>query len=100
MYMADRPVDAAAAEQLAHAAGRVVANSKVERVAGMAYLQAVFAQAANQALINLLKRHNIISEKELEKCLAEEYETRFKQLSGSSGVIVQSAPLVRPKGDA
>lgn len=94
--MTDRKADAIAAEQLAAAVGRVVGQTRTEKVAGLAYLQATLAQAANQALINILKRHNIISDSELERTLAEVYDERYKSLSGSSGAIVQPAPLVRP----
>lgn len=95
--MSEKPKDEAAAEQLALALKRVLSGTRTERVAGTAYVQSVFAQTAGQALINLLKSKNIISDKEIERVLAEAYNERFKQLSGASGAIVTVPPLVRPQ---
>ena len=94
--MAENAKDSKAARQLMLAIDRVVSNSRIERCAGMGYAQACMAMAATQAIINLLKSKNIISDTEITNALAEEYEMRFKQLSGSQGAAVAPAPVVRP----
>lgn len=83
------------AEQLAAALGRVVSNTRQEKVAGMAYLQAALAQAAVQALIDLLRHKNIFSKEEIDRALSRAYEERFKQLSGSNGAILMPTPMTR-----
>jgi hypothetical protein len=89
--------EAEAIQQLTAAAGRVCGATRVEKIAAYAYLQATLAQAANQALINLLKQHNVVSDGELSRHLARAYEDRFKQLSGANGAILTPAPQVRPQ---
>jgi hypothetical protein len=84
-----------ALQQLSAAAGRVVGATKTEKVAAYAYLQATLANAALQAVINLLKQHNIIGDAELSRMLADCYEDRFKQVSGASGAVLTPAPQVR-----
>lgn len=92
--MSESP-DAKASVRLAETVGRVVSNTKVERVAGMGYMQAVLSQAAVQALINLLKTKNIVSDAELARFLAEQYDERSAQLAGRHGGTPAAAPLVR-----
>lgn len=82
-------------QQLAAAIGRVVSGSRTERVAGIAYLQATLAQAAVQALIDLLKQQNIISQEQIQRALDDAYNDRFRQLSGSNGVLAAPAPTAR-----
>lgn len=93
--MAVDSVDGRAAKQLSLAIERVVSNTRVERCAGMGYAQACMAMAAVQAMINLLKSKNIILDTEIERALADEYERRFRQLSGSQSADVAPAPQVR-----
>jgi hypothetical protein len=83
-------------EQLAAALGRVTANTRTEKVAAMAYLQASLAQAAVQALIDLLRQQNVISQERIQEALNDAYDTRFKQLSGSNGAVVLPHPTARP----
>lgn len=82
-------------EQLAAALGRVISQSRVERVAAMAYLQASLAQSAVQALIDLLRNQNFISQEQIQRALNQAYDDRFKQLSGSNGVTVGAAPSAK-----
>lgn len=86
-----------ALQQLAAACGRVVGNTRVEKVAAFAYLQATLANAALQAVIDLLKQHNVVTDSELSRHLARAYEARFKELSGANGAILTPAPQVRPQ---
>lgn len=89
------PNDYDPAEQLAAAAGRLVSNSRTDRVAGMGYLQAVMVQAAVQALIDLLKQKNVFSEAEITRALNASYDERFRHMSGSNGAVLQPAPTTK-----
>lgn len=84
------------AEQLAAALGRVVSNTRPEKVAAYAYLQAALAQCALQALIDLMMQKNIFSKAEIDRALDRAHNERFKQLSGSSGAIQMPTPKTRP----
>lgn|GEM_PF-5881420 len=79
-------------EQLAATLGRVISNSRVENVAAMSYLQASLAQCAVQALIDLLRNQNVISQEQIQRALDHAYKERFEQLAGSQGVIAGAAP--------
>lgn len=81
--------------QLSEALGRVISNSRTEKAAAYAYLQASLSQCAIQALIDLLQNQNVISREQIQRALDHAYTERFKQLSGSNGVVAGVAPSTR-----
>lgn len=91
----DDPVDIAAMKQFQEACMRVVNGSRVDRAAAMGYIMGMCAQVATQALIDLLKQKNVVSEAEIRRALANGYTEQHNQLSGHNGVIVTTAPTVR-----
>lgn len=85
-----------ALHQLSAALGRVVSNSRPERVAQLAYLQASLAQTAVQALITLLVNQNVISREQMDKALTHAYHERYKQLAGSQSAVLMPGPSAKP----
>jgi len=82
-------------EQLSAALGRVCTNTRVERLAALAYLQASLAQAATQGLINLIMTKNILSREEIERAMNAAYDERYKQLAGTHTAEMLPAPTTR-----
>lgn len=66
-------------------------------IAQIAMIQANLSQAANQALVTLLIRKNIVSQADVSEILAQAYRARADQLVGA-GLIVPAAPQVKPNG--
>lgn len=81
--------------QLSAALGRVVSNSRPEKTAALAYLQASLAQTAVQALIDLLRNQNVISREQIEKALNHAYNERYKQLAGSQSAVLMPGPTAK-----
>jgi hypothetical protein len=89
--------DVLAAERLMAETHREAASSPTPMVANTAYLSATFAQYATQAIIDLLKQKNIISEDELKRALAHSYNTGADaKRQQAQQLIVAPAPAVRP----
>ncbi len=69
------------------------------QVAGHAYMQSTMAQCSSQAIVNLLRRKNIISTGELERALAEAYMEREQRFHDQS-IVAAPAPQVITPGSA
>lgn len=83
--------------RLADAAIRQCQGQSIHHVAIIAYAQAMQALASAQALINLLKHKNLISEADVKGALAHSYATyssRMETRQGSS-IIVPPPPSIR-----
>lgn len=93
--LGDDPPDIAAMKQFQEACARVVDGSRVDRAAAMGYIMGMCAQVVTQAVLDVLKRKNLISEAELRRAIADSYGDVLKQLSGSNGVILPPGPAVR-----
>jgi len=67
------------------------------QAAGNAYIQSTMAQCSAQAIVNLLRQKNIVSEGELKRALAEAYMEREQKFHDQS-VIAAPAPQVITPG--
>lgn len=88
----------AESKRLADAAIRQTQGQATQHVAIMAYAQAMQALAGVQALVNLLKHKNVISEDEIEGALAHAYATyssRIEQGNRGSSIILPPAPSAK-----
>lgn len=85
------------ARRLADACIRACQGQNVQHVAILGYEQAMMALATCQALVNLFKHKNLLSESEIEGALAHAFATYSARMEqGSSSVIVRApAPSTR-----
>lgn len=72
-------------QQLGMALGRVIAGTRSDKAAALAYLQASIANAALQGLVNLLVHKGVLTQAQVQESLDDAYDERFKQLAGSNG---------------
>lgn len=82
-------------KQLTYAIQRVATNTRTENLAATAYAQALTAQAAIQAVIDILRNQNVISEDALRRALNHNYDLHFQRLSGANGAQPTPAPQVK-----
>lgn len=95
--MTDQPKpDSIAADRLVARLTNAIKTNKTEVVAGYALVQANMAHCSMQAIIDLLRHKNIISENEISAALALSYNKRSDSLVERS-IIAPPAPQVRPK---
>jgi hypothetical protein len=60
-------------------------------------VQASFAQQCAEAILQLLKHKNLISEGEIQTALANAYHAKAHRLKGTNGSVIVP-PMIRPNG--
>lgn len=84
------------ADELKAAIVGAIERSDVPTIAASAYMQATYAQQAAEAILQLLKHKNIISDAEVQKALGDSYHAKAVRLKNSGNIVVP--PMLRPNG--
>ena len=96
--MSDSPQVKRDADELQTELLRNINGSEITTVSASAYIQAVFAQQAAQALLILLVHKNVFSDSELQKALGDAYHAAAHRLKNASDAIIVPPPMPRPNG--
>lgn len=84
------------ADELQRAIIAAIERSDVPTIAASAYMQATYAQQAAEAILQLLRHKNIVSEAEIQKALGDSYHAKAHRLKNSGNIVVP--PMLRPNG--
>lgn len=94
--MSEKPQVLIDADELKAAVVGSIERSDVPTIAASAYMQATYAQQAAEAILQLLRHKNIVSEGEIQKALGDSYHAKAHRLKNSGNIVVP--PMLRPNG--
>lgn len=87
--------DASAAEALINATITKMGSMTPSDLVASAYVQGMMAQAATQALVNILKTQSIASDAQIERALADAYQSCARRLG--NGLVLPPAAIASPR---